>query len=156
MKCNQSRPGFELMSLCPVPTRITITPRAPLTDHNNAVVWIVSTRSLISKSSSTCTKHLMTVQSAPITTGITATFVFHTFFRFSSKVYVLLFSFRFLSVLPCGLLERKVPYLASSLFLLLIITWYGRLDEIRWSVYISKSQRSFGVSSLRAGSGLYI
>ena len=29
MKCNQSRPGFELESPCPFPTTITITPRAP-------------------------------------------------------------------------------------------------------------------------------
>ena len=29
MKCKQSRPGFELVSLCPFPTTITITPRAP-------------------------------------------------------------------------------------------------------------------------------
>ena len=28
-KCNQSRPGFELVSSCPIPTTITITPRAP-------------------------------------------------------------------------------------------------------------------------------
>ena len=28
MKCNQSRPGFELVSPCPFPTTITITPRA--------------------------------------------------------------------------------------------------------------------------------
>ena len=28
MKCNQSRPGFELVSLCPFPTTITITPWA--------------------------------------------------------------------------------------------------------------------------------
>ena len=27
MKCNQSRPGFELVSPCPIPTTITITPR---------------------------------------------------------------------------------------------------------------------------------
>ena len=27
--CNQSRPGFELVSPCPFPTAITITPRAP-------------------------------------------------------------------------------------------------------------------------------
>ena len=30
MKCNHSRPGFELVSSCPIPTTITITPRAPL------------------------------------------------------------------------------------------------------------------------------
>ena len=29
MKCNQSHPGFELVSQCPFPTTITITPRAP-------------------------------------------------------------------------------------------------------------------------------
>ena len=29
MKCNQPRPGFELMSPCPFPTTITITPWAP-------------------------------------------------------------------------------------------------------------------------------
>ena len=29
MKCNQSRTGFELVSPCPFPTMITITPRAP-------------------------------------------------------------------------------------------------------------------------------
>ena len=31
MKCNQSRPGFELVLPCPFPTTITITPRAPPT-----------------------------------------------------------------------------------------------------------------------------
>ena len=29
MKCNQSYPGFELVSPCPFPTSMTITPRAP-------------------------------------------------------------------------------------------------------------------------------
>ena len=29
MKCNHSRPGFELVSPCPFPTTITTTPRAP-------------------------------------------------------------------------------------------------------------------------------
>ena len=29
MKCNQFRPGFELVSPCPIPTTITTTPRAP-------------------------------------------------------------------------------------------------------------------------------
>ena len=38
MKCNQSRPGFELVSPCPFHTTITITPRAPPTStrpYNN-------------------------------------------------------------------------------------------------------------------------
>ncbi len=29
MKCNQPCPGFELVSPCPFPTTVTITPRAP-------------------------------------------------------------------------------------------------------------------------------
>ena len=29
MKCNQSRPGFELVLPCPFPMTITITPQAP-------------------------------------------------------------------------------------------------------------------------------
>ena len=29
MKCNEFRPGFELVSPCSFPTTITITPRAP-------------------------------------------------------------------------------------------------------------------------------
>ena len=37
-----------------------------LADLQNAVVWMVSTRPLISKSSSLCTNTLMTVPSAPI------------------------------------------------------------------------------------------
>ena len=43
-----------------------------LTDLNNVVLWMVSTCSLISKSSSTL--------GAPITIGITVTFIMHSFF----------------------------------------------------------------------------
>ena len=35
MKCNQSRPGFELVSPCSFPKTVTITPRAPHNDFNN-------------------------------------------------------------------------------------------------------------------------
>ena len=40
MKCNQSRPGFELVSPCQFPTTITTSPRAP-PYHNdwNAELW---------------------------------------------------------------------------------------------------------------------
>ena len=36
MKCNQSRPGLELVSPCPFPKTITITPRAP------PILWTLS------------------------------------------------------------------------------------------------------------------
>ena len=51
-----------------------------LADLNNAVVWMVSTRALISSSSSPFTDSLVAVPSALITVGITVTFMFHSFF----------------------------------------------------------------------------
>ena len=39
MKCNQSRPGFELVSPCPFSTTITITPRAPPHQFNLTLVF---------------------------------------------------------------------------------------------------------------------
>ena len=41
-------------------------------------------------------------------------------------------------------------------FFLLIINWSGRLAKIRWSIFISKSQRSSCVSFTRTDYGLYI
>ena len=52
-----------------------------LTDLSNTVVWMVSTRPLISESSSPCTNTLVTVSKPPITIGITVTFMFHSFFH---------------------------------------------------------------------------
>ena len=75
-----------------------------LVDLNNAVVWMVSTRPPISKSSSPCTSLLVTVPRTSITSGITVTFMFHSLFVFSVPrqgpgTYL---SFRFLSILLCG------------------------------------------------------
>ena len=52
-----------------------------LADLNSAVVWIVSTRSLIFKSCSLCTNHLVIVLRTKTTVGITVTFLFHSFFN---------------------------------------------------------------------------
>ena len=65
-----------------------------LANLNNAVVWMVSTRPLISKFSSPCTNPLMTVQRAPITIGISNTFMVHIF-SVPSKGQVLIFLFNF-------------------------------------------------------------
>ena len=54
-------------------------------DLNNVLVWMVSTR-FISKSSSPCINPLVNVASAPITIGITVTFLFYVFFQYSCKV----------------------------------------------------------------------
>ena len=61
-----------------------------LANLNNAVVWTVSTRPVISKSSSPCTNPLVTVPRAPITIGIIVTFMFHNFFQFPGKFEVLI------------------------------------------------------------------
>ena len=60
-----------------------------LTDLNNAVVWMISTCSLISKSSSHCIKALVTVTRAPIIIGITVTFMFHNFFNSLARSWYL-------------------------------------------------------------------
>ena len=40
MKCNQSRPGFELVSPCPFPLTNTITPRAPPNKWQLLLHWV--------------------------------------------------------------------------------------------------------------------
>ena len=59
-------------------------------DLNNVVVGIVFTSPLIFKSSSPCTNPLMTVPRAPVTIGISVTFMFHSVFNPQA-------SFRYLS-----------------------------------------------------------
>ena len=60
--------------------QVTRTLLSILADFNNVVVWMVSTHPLIFKSFSSFINLLMTVSSAPITIGITVTFMFHSFF----------------------------------------------------------------------------
>ena len=111
-----------------------------LVDLNNTVVWIVSTCPLISKSSSPFTNPLVTVPRVPMTIGKTVTFMFHSFFRFSRKVLVSIFLFVFFQFYSVVSRDNKIHSSASSLLFLLIIIRFDSLAEIRWSVYISKSQ----------------
>ena len=62
-----------------------------LADFNNAVVWMVSTCPLISKSSNPFINPLVTVQRAPITIGINVTFMFHSFFNSLARLRYLSF-----------------------------------------------------------------
>ena len=59
--------------------RVSRTFLSILADLNSAVVWTVSTRSIISKSLSPCTKHFVTVRSVSINIGIIITFMLHIF-----------------------------------------------------------------------------
>ena len=120
-----------------------------LADLDNAVVWMGSTFPLISKSSSPFNNSLVTVPKAPITIGINLTFIL-SFFSLS-------FNFTKWSVRTVKSTILQVLFLFFFLFFfLLTITRSGRLAEIKWSVGISKSQRSLCISFSRRDSGLWI
>ena len=129
-----------------------------LANLNIAVVWMVSTRPHISKSSGPFTKHLNIVPSAPITTGITITFMSHKFsFLVLWPGLCIYLSFRSLLILLCGLPGRQSSLFSwFFLFFFLTITRSGRLANIRWFVCISKSLRTMSDSFSRMNSELCI
>ena len=120
------------------------------------IVWLVSTRPLISKSSSPFNNPLVTVPKAPITIGIKVSFMFHCFFQIPSKVQVLILLFTFLQFYSVVSQDSKIHNFASSLFLLLINIRSGLLAEIRGSVCMSKSHRSLWVLFSRKDAWLCI
>ena len=76
--------------------RVSRTLFSILADLNNIVVLILSTRPLISKSSSPFNNSLVTARRAPIIIGITITFIFHSFFNYLVRTqYLSFFSFSF-------------------------------------------------------------
>ena len=87
-----------------------------LADLNNAVVWMVSTRLLISKSSSRCNNPLVTVKRAPITIGIIVIFMFLSFSNpwqgWCEFIFLFVF-FQFYSVVNR---DNKVHNSSGSLF----------------------------------------
>ena len=67
---------------------------------NNVVVWMVSTRPPISKSSSPFSNPLVTVPNPPITFGIIVTCMFHSFFNpLARSRYLSFFSYSFSFIL---------------------------------------------------------
>ena len=122
---------------------------------SNAVVWIVSTSPLTSKSSRPFNNPLVTVPNAPITIGTIVTFMFHSFFNSLARSRYLSFfslSFRFI-LWSAGTAKSTI---LQILFLLLIIMRSGLLAGIRWSVCMLKSHRSLCESFFRTGAGLCI
>ena len=89
-----------------------------LVNLGNAIVWMVSTHPLISMTSSSCTDPLVTVPRAPITTGITTTFMFQSFFQ-SPDTYL---SFSFLSILLCALLGLQSSQFGKFVFFFFLLT----------------------------------
>ena len=78
--------------------------------------WMISARPLISMSSSHCTKSLVTVSWAPITIGITVTYMFHSF-SIPNQGPGIYLSFRFRLMFSVVSRDSKVKYFASSPFI---------------------------------------
>ena len=126
-----------------------------LADRNYAVVWMVSTRPVISKSSNPFINPLMTVPRTPITIGINVICMFHSFCNSLARLrYSSFFSLSFNFTLWSA--ETAKSTILQVLFLFLIIIRSGHLAEIRWFVCISKYHRSFCVTFSRTDVGLCV
>ena len=124
---------------------------------SNAVVWIISTRPPISKSSRPFNNTLVTVPNAPIKIGTIVTFMFHSIFISLARSRYLSLLFTFLQIYSVVRRDSKVDNFAESLFFfLLIIMKSGLLAGIKWSVCMLKSHSSLCVSFFRTGAGLCI
>ena len=125
---------------------------------SNGVVWIVSTRPPIPKSSRPFNNPLVIVPNAPIAIGTIVTFMFHTFFNSLARsryLYFFSLSFRFI-LSSAGTAKSTLLQIFFLFFLLLIIMRSGLQVRIKWSVCMLKSHRSLCVSFSRTGAGLCI
>ena len=126
---------------------------------NNVVVWIFSTRPPISKSSSPFSNPLVTVPKSTNYSGIIVTCMFNSFFNTLARLRYLSFFLTFFQFYSVVSRDSKVDNFAISLFFfffLLIIIRSDLLAEIRWSVCMSKFQRSLCVLFSMTGAGLCI
>ena len=95
-----------------------------LADLNKAVVGMVSARSPISYSSISLTKLLEIVPSAPITIGITVTFMFNSFFRsLARSKYSFLFSFSLIFILLSAGTPKSIIRQAFIFYFFLIFSF---------------------------------
>ena len=120
---------------------------------NDAVVWMVTSRSPTSKSSSPINNPLVTVpKSQLVQLSLSCS---TDFLKFSIKVEVLILLFTFFQFYSVVIRDSKVDNFAGFLlFLLLIIIRSGLLAEIRWYVCMSKFHWSLCVSFSWTDAGL--
>ena len=129
-----------------------------MADFNIAIVWMVSTCLLISKSSNFFTNPLRIVLTALITFCISVKFMFHRSFLVLLQGQGIHLSHRFLLILAYGQPGRLILLFDRFSFYLvfLTITVPARLADIRRSVCTPKFQRTLYISFLRMDSGLCI
>ena len=108
------------------PLQVSRTLLSILADLNNAVVWMVSTCPLISKSFSPYDNPLEIVPSAPITIGNTVIFMFYDFLVLWQSLGNL--SFCFLLFLLSGSLRQQVHCFFCWLSLGLVVS--PKLDDL--------------------------
>ena len=135
------------------PPRVSRTLLGILAYLNNEVVWMVTTRPVISKSSSPFINPLVTVPRAPITIGKTVIFMFHNFFQFPSKAQVLIFLFTFFQFYSVVSRDSKVTILQVLFFccwllLLLFLTIFSHFIIIYLFIYLLNSKMDVHVYQL--------
>ena len=115
---------------------------------SNAVIWIVSTRPPISKSSRPFNNPLVFVPKASITIGMIVTFMFHSFFNFLARSrYLFFFSLSFIFILwSAGTAKSTILQILFFFCWLLwgLVFWPGLSDAF----CMLKSHRSICVSLL--------
>ena len=98
-----------------------------LADLNNAVIWMVSSHPLISKSSSSSTNTLVIVPRVAFKTGNTVSFMFHNFLQFPSKVVVLIFLLAFFQFYFVVYWDKKF----FTIMQVLLFCWLS-LSQVIW------------------------
>ena len=114
--------------------QVTRTFLSFLADLNNAVVWIVSTRPLISKSFSPGINSLVTVQRAPITIGVIVTSMLLIFFFFFNSLttsrYLSFFFFSFNIGTKVGTAKSTILQVLFFFCWLRLIVWPRLRDPL--------------------------
>ena len=120
---------------------------------SNAVIWIVSTRSPTSISSTLFNNPLVIVPKAQITIGTIVTFMFHSFFNLLARSrYLSIFAHSFRFILLSAGTEKST--ILQILFFFFIIIRSGLLAWIRWSVCTLKYHSILCISFSRTSAGL--
>ena len=103
---------------------------------SNAVLWVVSTRPLTSKSSRPFNNPFVTVPNAPITIGTIVTFLFHSLFNSLARSrYLSFFSLSFRFILWSVGIAKSTILQILFFYLLLIIMRSALLAGMRRSVF---------------------
>ena len=112
------------------PPQVSRTLLSILADLNNAVVWMVFARPLISKSASPCTNPLITVQRAPITIGTPPLLSYSTVFSIPYQSPDIYLSFTFIQFYPVVRWDSKISKFCKFSFFILFSFYYNEVIRL--------------------------